>query len=511
MNPDPINTASVESLARAALGLATPVNVAFAVVQLLVLYLATLVLYRLYFHPLSKFPGPKLTAITRLYEFYYQGVKVTEFPEKIREMHEKYGPIVRISPEELSINDSEFNVMYFMKDRELQKDPWYYSFGFTNSLFTLLNKEVHKMRQGHLTTHFSGAYFQKAFPMMSKEISTMTEKLGDFADTNEEVNLSVAFRKMTNEVSRNFLLGDKYPASKDYAKDAKTAYHPLFRAITYIRHFNFLRTVHDYVPGFVYEKHLPMAKYAREAEVGIRGLIADYDKNGRTEEALLYRMIEEDPSYRDDNAAPAVEEFMELLWGGREVMGHAMTTISFQLMTHPQCMEKLRAELQAAKIDLRTATFGDLQKLPYLFGVCKEGIRMQLGGGFRIPRINDKAVLYGNHVIPAKTPISMCPNFFHYDPVIFPEPEVFRPERWAEVSDRERLEHYWKPFGNGTRSCAGRNMALEVIFRATANVFSEYSIKPGGGLDEAACRKDGMLKVFPHGGSRGLIVNVSRD
>jgi hypothetical protein len=49
------------------------------------------VIYRIYFHPLSRFPGPKLTAATRWYEFYYQVVRGGRFFEKIEEMHEKYG------------------------------------------------------------------------------------------------------------------------------------------------------------------------------------------------------------------------------------------------------------------------------------------------------------------------------------------------------------------------------------------------------------------------------------
>lgn len=213
---------------------------------------------------------------------------------------------------------------------------------------------------------------------------------------------------MANEIRRTFLLGDRYPASRDYPSSASTAYHPLFRAITYIRHFPFLRIVHDYVPGWVYERHLPMAGYAREAENGIRGMIREHDQDvalgrERTEAALLYRLIEQDPSYRDHRAAPAIEEFLELLWGGREVMGHAMTTISFHLATNPACMERLRAELHGAPFDLSTASFVRLQKLPYLYGVCKEGIRMQLGGGFRIPRTNPDPDQHVSQLLPLRS------------------------------------------------------------------------------------------------------------
>lgn len=47
--------------------------------------------YRLFFHPLSHFPGPKLAAISHLYEFYYDVIRNGIYIEKIDGMHQKYG------------------------------------------------------------------------------------------------------------------------------------------------------------------------------------------------------------------------------------------------------------------------------------------------------------------------------------------------------------------------------------------------------------------------------------
>lgn len=55
--------------------------------------LASLIIYRLFFHPLSKVPGPKLAAISRLYDFYYDCILGGKFVFKIEELHTQYGKL----------------------------------------------------------------------------------------------------------------------------------------------------------------------------------------------------------------------------------------------------------------------------------------------------------------------------------------------------------------------------------------------------------------------------------
>lgn len=54
-------------------------------------YISLRTVYRLYFHPLAHIPGPKLTACTHLYEFYYNVIRPGKFLFKIEEMHKQYG------------------------------------------------------------------------------------------------------------------------------------------------------------------------------------------------------------------------------------------------------------------------------------------------------------------------------------------------------------------------------------------------------------------------------------
>lgn len=66
-------------------------------IGLTVLYLSQLVLYRLLFHPLRHFPGDRLSALTKWTWDYH-----ASDPSYLERQHAKYGPIVRISPNEVN-------------------------------------------------------------------------------------------------------------------------------------------------------------------------------------------------------------------------------------------------------------------------------------------------------------------------------------------------------------------------------------------------------------------------
>lgn len=64
---------------------------AVAVVGVTAFYAFSLVVHRLFFSPIARFPGPKLAAITSWYELYYDVVKKGKYLFEIEKMHDKYG------------------------------------------------------------------------------------------------------------------------------------------------------------------------------------------------------------------------------------------------------------------------------------------------------------------------------------------------------------------------------------------------------------------------------------
>lgn len=67
----------------------------------LVAHALVTIIYRLYIHPLSRFPGPRLAAMTGLYEMYY----AASFDDEIDRMHQQYGEDIPKLPVELLPTD----------------------------------------------------------------------------------------------------------------------------------------------------------------------------------------------------------------------------------------------------------------------------------------------------------------------------------------------------------------------------------------------------------------------
>ena len=90
----------MESLHRLAQAIHKNVSVHVALGLLVLFGCAARCIYNLYFHPLSGVPGPRLWAASRL-PFIYHLLRAT-LVKRTRTLHEKYGGIIRVAPDEVS-------------------------------------------------------------------------------------------------------------------------------------------------------------------------------------------------------------------------------------------------------------------------------------------------------------------------------------------------------------------------------------------------------------------------
>ncbi|KAG8526052.1 uncharacterized protein KY384_000814 [Bacidia gigantensis] len=172
-------------------------------------YLLGLVVYRLYFSPLAKFPGPKIAAATLWYEFIYDVRKQGRYLWKIAEMHEKYGPIVRINPYELHINDPDYyDELYIHGPRRTDKYEWQMkAFGPQTSTFQTLNHDLHRARRNAVAPFFSTASVARIEPLIQTDIEKLNARFRDARKTGVVIDLFHAFLALTNDIICEYAFG----------------------------------------------------------------------------------------------------------------------------------------------------------------------------------------------------------------------------------------------------------------------------------------------------------------
>jgi cytochrome P450 len=106
----------------------------------------------------------------------------------------------------------------------------------------------------------------------------------------------------------------------------------------------------------------------------------------------------------------------------------------------------------------RPPTAEDVPNLPYTGQVFAEAMRLY-PPAWAISRRLTEPVEVAGRVLPAKSVVMVSPWVIHRDSRWWPEPETFRPERFAEGASHGRPKQAYMPYGLGNRMCIGSGFA----------------------------------------------------
>lgn len=157
-------------------------------------------------------------------------------------------------------------------------------------------------------------------------------------------------------------------------------------------------------------------------------------------------------------------EAQTVIGGGVVTTAWSLTQSVFYILSSPDIHAKLMAELREAVPDISAPdafAYEKLERLPYLGGCVREGVRMSYGISGRNPRVLHEPIVYNEYTIPAGTAISMNVGDVVFDGGIFDDAKRFKPERWIGVdgppkaANGSSLESYFVNFGKGPRMCLG--------------------------------------------------------
>ncbi|KAL8726139.1 MAG: hypothetical protein Q9166_006896 [cf. Caloplaca sp. 2 TL-2023] len=228
-----------------------------------VLYLTLRPFYRLFLSPLSSIPGPRLAALTIHYQTYYNIIKGGQFLFKIRDLHEIYGQLIRIGPNEVHINDPDFYDQIYSLQGRWNKDPAFVnSFDNTDSAFGTVAHELHRVRRRAFNNFFSKQKIVSLEPMIQSIVDKLCRRLESSSGTGKEVPIRHAYECLTNDIIMEYALGkgDNNVEHPDFNPDLHETIKVLGMSGHYMKLIPGIQTILPWIPPWVITGLVPAMK-----------------------------------------------------------------------------------------------------------------------------------------------------------------------------------------------------------------------------------------------------------
>ncbi|XP_017774223.1 PREDICTED: cytochrome P450 4C1-like isoform X2 [Nicrophorus vespilloides] len=227
---------------------------------------------------------------------------------------------------------------------------------------------------------------------------------------------------------------------------------------------------------------------------------ADYsqlmiDENGEEMKKPFLDSMLMDGTFSDQKI---LDQVNTIIFAGHESIANGISFTLYNLGQNQDVQRKVYEELlMTCGRNLHHFTATNFRETKYMNMVLRETFRMYPS----VPvfgRYVESDLKLKNTTITAGTSVSCFAYLSHRNPEVFPDPEVFDPERFADESRRGRHAYAQIPFSAGPRSCIGQKFALVQVKLVLGEVLRRYAILPGQKIGQIRS----MFTLKPEGGIR---------
>ncbi|KAF2162134.1 hypothetical protein M409DRAFT_69345 [Zasmidium cellare ATCC 36951] len=472
------------------------------------------ILLPLFLSPLSKIPAANpLSPITNLWILYIRWRNIEN--QTLLRLHQKLGPIVRLAPNELSVNCYEggLKTIYgggFAKDEFYVRR--FVNYGKVNMLCMTDNK-AHGLRRRMLSSVYSKSSIMSSASLRVTSRNMLFDRLLPQLVKSAEAGKPVDVFKLSYAYSMdsfmafqfglklgsNFLLDTK---ERDWYMDAFFG-----RRQWYFWSDNFsglvgglLRVGIHLVPKWITIANHEAADWilkkcdlAEEMVSSGEELPVGDVPTPYVQERAAFRKASgdggdgapEDYPYRWELAS----EMYDHKAAAMETSGDTLTYIFYEMSRHPELQKKLRDELLKLDPPLKCSLEGDAElpefkavdDIPLLGAILQETLRRWAPVPGGQPRVTPPPVcsLAGYDNIPPGVKVHSSAGVLHRNPEVFPNPEEWTPDRWLDSSDKQTSEmnRWFWAWSSGGTTCLGNNFATNSMKLVIATVYSNFTTK----------------------------------
>ncbi|KAJ1657161.1 hypothetical protein IWQ61_003385 [Dispira simplex] len=476
------------------------------------------VVYQLWFNPLARLPGPFINKIipAQLLPPFRNG----ELFMQLQELHDLYGPMVRLGPNTISIIDYKtIQEVYHSYDYP-KAMGWYQGFRVAgHGFFDTTDGNFHRQRKRIMQPAFTvrslrameGSLLEFGVGNMFKYFHTRYQTQDGNKDDKSSLELNIyhTFTLTSLDMATKLSLGKSVNMLSMGSHPITTWFSSIKNLVVICNVLPFLRFVNI---GFSKLRRDVQAfkDYANdciaERESRIKAELAELAKTESDPlEALKQRgipdilgnlLVAQDPETgahlsRED----LITETIVLLFGGGDTTASSMSMVLFQLFHHPNVLRQLQQDLrdafplatsgeakQSSQLPLNLDTIKALdmsyenirRRVPLLEAVIYESLRIfptSPGNFWRAVPPGGRVL--GGYFIPGGTEIGGASAAYHHGSE-WADPWTFKPERFMGPEGEKRV-HKTYYFSTGQRQCIGKALALmemSIILSAILRCFS---------------------------------------
>ncbi|KAM7213239.1 cytochrome P450 [Rhypophila decipiens] len=454
------------------------------------------IIYNLYLHPLSRIPGPPAWCASRL-PFVLSLVRGT-IVHDFERLHRKYGPILRVAPDEVTFAQPEaWNDIFlprqdqkpFLKDRLW----WSRQPGQPDNLLSAIDPESHARIRKALSPGFTPRALRSQEPILQRYTSLLTERLREqVLATGEKgaanVDMGQWFHFTTFDIFGDLGFGESFDCLQT------SRFHPwialLFgsvKAASFVaaaRYYAWLELILIYgIPASIKKK--AAKHYNQIAEKAQRRLNWELSRPD-----LMSHVIQKGPD--SETVLPIGEinaTFMVLTTAGSETTATVLSGTLNYLVDNEVELDILVKEVRGKFSSDAEISLDNLRDLPYLNAVLQEGLRLCPPVPWILPRrVPDGGGTVCGVWLPGGTPVSIQAYAMSRRDDLFHSATSFHPERWLESALSDSSSPFYKdrrealqPFSIGPRNCLGQHLAWAEMRLTLAKLVWNFDITAAAG------------------------------
>ncbi|KAI0466717.1 cytochrome P450 [Xylaria cf. heliscus] len=442
---------------------------------------SSLVIYRIFFHPLKKFPGPLGFKVSSTW--FMTHLMGRDAFRQLLKLHQQHGNFVRIGSNDLSISHPKAVKAVYGMGSKCYKGQWYDLTQPMVSLQSTRDNDLHSKRRRLWSAAFGDKHLRDYEERIVQYRTLLVEAIEDSVDRS--IDIRKWFTLYNFDIMGDLAFGQSF----DMLKTSKE-HHAITLLNKGLAPLSFKLPVWLFrllvaIPGAT-KDWWGFIKYCTsqldqriQAKSEIKDIIGTLIKplNGESPTGLDRALLEGDAQL--------------IVVAGGDTTSITLSTIFRYLAQYPHHVSLLRAEIDALpRTEVGDYAYADLSGLEHLNGVIHEALRLFPPVPTSLPRITPPEGLdIDGTFIPGNTTV-ICPQYvIGRSSEAYASPNEFIPERWYSQPELIRDGTCFAPFSIGSYGCMGRNLAMINIRATVSRIIADYDIlsTPTESLLELRC------------------------